>query len=171
MKKILLPSVILLLMAFKPAKVTPEAYNDSIINEQNKIMKIMLEMANYFSTDLNKAETLRQDLVKQCHASVKVLQALPAYDGDTKFRDAGVALYGFYAQISDKEYKEMIDILKKAEIEQADIDRLTALEQDITKREVKFDEDFQSAQTAFAKKHGFTLKENEYQKDVDQLGK
>lgn len=171
MKKLLLPITLLLFMSFAPAKMTPQEYNDAIIGEQNKITKIMLDMANYFDKDLNKADQLREELVKQCQASVSVLKALPAYEGDVKFRDSGIALYTFYGQISAMEYKEMIDILKKENIEASDIERLGTLEKQITDRETPLDNDFQNAQSAFAKKHGFILIDNEYQKDIDEMGK
>lgn len=173
MKKLLFPISLLLFTvttAFAPA-MTPQEYNDVIIGEQNKISKIMIDMANNFATDLNKSEVLREQLTKQCQSSVSVLRALPAYEGDTKFRDAGIALYTFYGQISAMEYKEMIDILKKDQIQSSDIDRLTTLEKEITKRETPLDDAFQNAQNAFAKKHGFTLIKNEYQDDIDKLGK
>lgn len=172
MKKLFLPIVVLLFTAFSPAnKLTPQEYNDVIIGEQNKISKIMLDMANHFGTDINKSDLLREDLVKQCQKSVTVLRELPAYEGDTKFRDAGIALYTFYGQISAMEYKEMIDILKKTDIQASDIERLTTLEKQITQREIPLDDEFQKAQAAFAKKYGFKLIENEYQDDIDKLGK
>ena len=87
--------------------LTPIEYNDAIIDEQDKISKVMLEMANYFGTDLDKAEMYRKDLVLQCEASTAALRKLPAYGGSSAFRDAGVALFSFYRDICDKEYKEM----------------------------------------------------------------
>lgn len=173
MKKLLFPAIALLIFtAFAPVtKMTPQEYNDVIIGEQNKISKIMIDMANYFGSDLAMSDQLREKLVKQCQTSVSVLRELPAYDGDTKFRDAGIALYTFYGQISAMEYKEMIDILRKTNIEASDIERLTNLEKQITEREIPLDDEFQKAQNAFAKKYGFTLIENEYQDQIDQLGK
>eukprot|EP01032_Pedospumella_encystans_P003319 gene3319-3920_t len=69
-------------------KMTPIEYNDAIIGEQTKISRVMIDMANSFSTDLNKSETFRQDLIKQCEASIKAVKDLPEYKGNTKFRDA-----------------------------------------------------------------------------------
>jgi len=151
-------------------KMTPIEYNDAIIGEQTKISKVMIDMANHFGDDLSKSETLRQDLVKQCEASIKAVKELPEYKGNTKFRDAGAALFTFYKEISEKEYKEMIDILKKTQIEVADIERLTVLEKDIASRETPLDDAFQSAQQEFAKEHDLSLRENEIQQEIDKLG-
>lgn len=152
-------------------KMSPIEYNDAIIGEQTKISRVMIDMANSFYSDLNKSETLRQDLVKQCDASIKAVAELPDYKGNKKFRDAGVALFTFYKQISDKEYKEMIDILKKESIEASDLERLTALEKDISAREEALDKDFQDAQQAFAQEHKLTLRENEIQGEIDNMSK
>ena len=151
-------------------KMTPIEYNDAIINEQTKISKVMIEMANNFSNDLDKSESLRQKLVTQCDSSINAVKALPDYKGNTSFRDAGAALFTFYKEISEKEYKEMIDILRKENIEMADVERLTTLEKEISSREEPLDAAFQSAQQAFAKEHNLELKENEIQQEINQLG-
>jgi len=161
-----------ILTSFNMPKMTPVEYNDAIINEQTKISKVMLDMAGAFGTDINKAEIYRKVLVKQCVLSIETTQKLPAYDGSTKFRDAGVALYTFYKSISEKEYKEMIDILRKgSEITEADITKLTSLEQEITVKETPLDDAFQAAQTEFAKKYDLLLEENKMQDDIDNLSK
>lgn len=151
-------------------KMTPVEYNDAIIGEQTKISKVMIRMADYFSTDLNESDKVRLELVVQCQKSIDFLKELPDYKGDKEFRDAGVALFTFYKEISEKEYKEMIDILKKEEIELADIEVLTKLEEQIAQREGPLDDAFQGAQQAFAKKHNLSLYDNEIQKEIDQLG-
>jgi hypothetical protein len=151
--------------------MTPVEYNDAIIGEQTKIYKIMLRMADYFSKDLKKADKVRLELVDQCQKSIDFLKKLPAYEGDKDFRDAGVALFTFYKEISEKEYKEIIDILKKEQIEPADVEVLRKLEEQITKREKPLDDAFQAAQQAFAKKHNLSLYENEIQKEIDKLGR
>lgn len=151
-------------------KMTPIEYNDAIIGEQTKISRVMIDMANSFSTDLNKSEALRLDLIKQCEASIKAVKELPDYKGNTKFRDAGANLFTFYKEISEKEYKEMIDILKKENIELADIERLTVLEKEISGREVPLDDAFQTAQQEFAKEHNLELRENDIQSEIDKMG-
>jgi hypothetical protein len=152
-------------------KMTPVEYNDAIIGEQTKISRVMIDMANYFAIDLDKSDQLRQDLVEQCKLSIEAVKKLPDYKGDTRFRDAGVALFTFYKEISEKEYKEMIDVLRKEEIEEADIKLLEALELKIGAREEPLDAEFQAAQKAFAEKHKLSLYENEIQKEIDDLGK
>jgi hypothetical protein len=173
MKKTLYLMAFLALMACgqkKPA-MTPIEYNDAIIGEQTNISRLMIEMANSFSSDLSASETYRIKLANQCKESVDKIKKLPDYKGNTRFREAGVALFSFYKDISENEYKEMIAILRKEQIDQSDIDRLTQIEQQIGLREEPLDGEFQGAQQAFAKEHNLSLYENEIQKEIDDLGK
>ena len=155
----------------KKPSMTPIEYNDAIIAEQTDISRLMVDMANAFSTDLTESEKYRMQLVKQCEKAVDNVKKLPDYKGNTRFRDAGVALFSFYKDISEKEYKEMIAILQKEQIEDADIEKLTQIEQQIGAREEPLDAEFQGAQEAFVKEHNLSLYENEIQKEIDELGK
>lgn len=155
----------------KKPTMTPIEYNDAIIGEQTNISRLMVDMANAFSTDLTESEKYRIQLVKQCEESVDKIKNMPDYKGNTRFRDAGVALFSFYKDISEKEYKEMIAILQKEQIDEADIEKLTQIEQQIGTREEPLDGEFQGAQQAFAKEHNLSLYENEIQQEIDELGK
>lgn len=152
-------------------KMKPEEYNDVIISEQTKIMTIMLDMFDYIETgEYDKSEALRQQLVTQCEASVKAVKELPDYSGNTEMRDAAAELFTFYRDVTNEEYKEMIEILQKESIEVEDILKITALEADLSKREEAMDARFQAAQENFAKKHNLILTKNELQDDIDRLG-
>ena len=154
----------------KPA-MTPIEYNDAIIDEQTDISRLMIEMANAFSSDLMESEKYRIKLARQCEVSVDKIKKMPDYKGNTRFRDAGVALFSFYKNISEKEYMEMIAILQKEQIDESDYEKLAQIEQQIGLREEPLDEEFQEAQQAFAKEHNLSLYENEIQKEIDDLGK
>lgn len=150
----------------------PVEYNNAIINEQDKISKAMLDMVGNFETDLNKANLYREVLTMQCERSIEATKKLPPYDGSTKFRDAGVDMYTFYKEISEKEYREVIGILKKGnKITEADIADLTIIEQKITSKEILLDEAFSVAQKEFAEKYNLRLEENKMQQEIDKVGK
>lgn len=173
MKKIFyLSALSLFILSSCGPKMSPVEYNDVIIGEQTKMSQLMIEMTDEFQTfNFDKSDEVREKLVQQCEASVKAVKELPDYKGNTRFRDAGAALFGFYRDISDKEYKEMIDILKKgADITEDDIMRLTVIEQEIGAREEPLDNEFQAAQEEFATEHNISLIENKIQKDIDKLG-
>lgn len=130
-------------------------------------------MTGEFQTmKFDESEVTRQELVKQCDAAIAALKKLPDYDGNTHFRDAGIALFTFHKDVSSNEYKEMIDILRKGkDITEVDIIRLTQLEQTVAERERVLNEEFKQAQQEFAEQQKISLIENEIQKEIDKLGK
>jgi len=174
MKKIIWAGVLIsfILTGCGNQKMTAVEYNNLIIDEHTKISKSILEMPAYFETDIKKSEAIRADMVTQCDSSIKKLQALPDYQGNTEFRDAAISLFEFYAEISQNEYKEMLQILAKdKDIEMEDILRLTQIENDLAAKEEALDTKFKKAQESFAKEHNFSLIENEIQGEIDQLGR
>lgn len=154
----------------KPA-MTPVEYNDVIVGEQVIITRLVDEMANAFSTDIAESEKYRIQLVKQCEQSVDKIKNMPDYKGNTRFRDAGVALFSFYKDISEKEFKEIINILNQDKIEDADIALLEFLEIKIGSKEDYLVGEFEATLQAFAKEHNLSLYENEIQREIDELGK
>lgn len=172
MKKIVLAlGVFIFILSGCGPSMTPEQYNDLIIGEQTKIMGIMLDMFDDIeATEFKKSELTRQELVKQCDASIKIVGDLPDYKGNTELRDAAKTLFTFYKEVSDKEYKEMLDILQKDSIEVEDILRITELETALATREEAMDARFQAAQESFATEHNLVLTKNNMQDDIDKLG-
>ncbi len=133
------------------------AYNDKIVSEQTKIGERILA----FSTDPNEF-SLKQ-IKTQSDESLSVLSSMKPIDGNKDFLNAAKALFKFYGSITKDEYKKILAILQqkdKYSQEQlnAKIGEYTA---SISKKENPLDNNFQTAQIAFAKKYGFTLRKNE----------
>ena len=74
----------------------------------------------------------------------------------------------FYLDSPSNAKKHGMSIKAKNE---ADIEKLTQIEQQIGAREEPLDGEFQGAQQAFAKEHNLSLYENEIQQEIDELGK
>lgn len=169
--KLLLPilTVLFLFSCEIPSGQTALEYNDSIIEEQNKIMTCMLESTNCFDADLSTCDALRMKTIAQCDASISVVEAMPDYDGNIRLRDGAVALFKFYKDMYENTYKEMIDIVMKDDITEDDIARLTVLEQQMTQKEVVLDEELDQAQQEFARTNDFEIGVNELQEEIDNL--
>lgn len=163
---------ILFILAGCGPKYTPDEYNKIIIDEQVKIARGMLDMANEFKAfDFDKAENVRSQLVRQCDSSIKIVSALPDYNGNTKLRDAAVALFTYYSDISQNEYKEMVDIFKNGKEQGIDNERLQEIQRNCIEREMPLDKAFQTAQKEFARENGMSLNENKIQDEINNLGK
>lgn len=149
--------------------MSPVEYNDVIVGEQSKITQLFIESSTYVATDLDKANAIREKTIIQCDSSIARVSKLGDFKGDTKFRDAGLALFKFYKNINTNEYKEMIEILQKDDIGVEDIEKMTALQTGIGEQEAVLDENLRVVQNDFAKKNNIQIAPNALQKKIDAL--
>ena len=170
--KLLLPflSVLFLFACGSGNNQSPIEYNDSIIEEQNKITEFMLESGNCLDSDFSSCDALRMKTIAQCDKSISLVEAMPDYDGNTRLRDAAVALFKFYKDMNENEFKDMIEIIMKGDaITEEDIAMLTVLEEQISQKEVLLDEELDQAQQEFARDFGFEIGVNEMQEEIDNM--
>lgn len=162
---------LLLLQSFKSdTKITAIEFNDAIIDEQNKIIELTLQMVEYFETDLDKSEELRVIAVQQCTTSIANITKLETFKGGEKFKSSALALFTFYRDIFSDEFEKMILILKKGEnITEEDLEYLTKINDEINAREVELDANMEKAQSDFAIANNFSIEENEYQDEIDEM--
>jgi hypothetical protein len=163
---------LLLLPLFAAAQTQdPVAYNDKIVAYQNDIVSGMLGLNEAISVETStreSIETLRVKLVKTAQSSIANAQKMPSFAGSTELRDAAVSLFKFYEGVIQEEYKQMIDIVYMEEITEEDYVNLNLILERVTEEEIAYDERFQNAQGAFARKHGLELIENELQEEIDE---
>jgi hypothetical protein len=176
MKKIAFPGfvlVIFLLSSMKAYCAGPTAveYNNKIIDEQTKIMKLILEFGNDESDDPAVMEGIRVRLVEQAEKSLAIVRKMPAFEGSTRLRDAAAGLFALYLDAGKTYYKEMLDIVSKGEgITEADLLRIEEIDKELTSKEESLDKEFELAQNEFARKHNFAIEENPLQNEIDELG-
>jgi hypothetical protein len=146
------------------------AYNDRIISLQSRIVKSMIDFSKSFDTDdKNAMEKKHAQLLSTIQSAIKEAQTIEGFDGNTQFRDAAVEMFKFYDSIAKKEYKEIMDILKKETPEETDLTRINEIVTSISQREEQLDRKFQVIQQAFARKHNIMLMDNKMQKQIDNL--
>lgn len=166
MKNLLL---LLLVIPFAAsAQTSAIEFNDMIVEEQTKIGQRIIDfntaVENSAPTDLPLQLTL-----DQTKASIAVVEKLSWQDG-AALKKSALELFKFYQSIVANEYVEMVKIVEKPELVDADITRINELLASITDREAVLDADFAAQQEAFAKLNGFTLERNELQDELDGLG-
>jgi len=168
MKKILaaLLSFILTFSAF--AQKSAIELNDIIVDEQNKIGQRIIDF-NYAVEAGEDMNLPLQLILEQTKASISVVENLKHIEGSESLKKTALALFNFYKSIVAKEYREMVDIVKKTDVSDADVTRLNEILADISAREEKIDADFAAQQEAFAQRNGFTLEENELQDKLNQI--
>ena len=149
----------------------PTEYNDKIIVAQSNIITSMLALSKTIETGKidATAETQYADVLKQINSGIKEVNALGDYDGSSEFKDAAVNLFTFYKNIYEKEFRQMLDILKKGEgITEADLAVLGNLSQAITEQEKPYDAAFEKAQKNFSSKYSLTIEDNPLQEEIDK---
>jgi len=160
-----------LLQSCKPEKtMTAIEFNDAIIAEQSKIIQLTLDFAKTMETDLDKCEEIRLQTIVQCDSSIAAIGRIESFEGGEALKSSALDMIQFYKDIYSNEFKTMIEILKKGEnITPEDIESLTKINEEITKREQVLDATFNNAQTEFAKKNNLNIGENALQKDIDEM--
>jgi hypothetical protein len=126
-----------------------------IVDEQ---VKIGTEITDFTNAESNEdMELALKILIQQTDASIDAVQKLGAWKGDGALQNSALQLFKFYKAVAEKEYREMLNILKKEVVSDTDATHLDAIIADIQLREQKFDDDFAYQQKDFAKRNGFTL--------------
>jgi hypothetical protein len=174
MKKFIAVTGAVFLVASPPAckntKKQAIDYNNKIVDQQSRIVKSMLDFSKTFdSKDTELMEKKHKELLDVIGAVITETKGLAPFEGSAGFKDAALKLFEFYRDISKKEYKEMIEIFKKEQITQADVDRIDELNDDISAREKVLDDEFQKIQEKFAEQYGIPLQENALQGEIDNL--
>lgn len=145
-------------------------YNDSIIAAQNRIIEKFLAFGQSFDGGMDQAESIRQETIKVCEASIKTVSSMKPYEGDNSLRQAALDLFKFYKEVSSNEFKQLQDILMKDDIGMDDLTEMDEINKQISEKETVFDEKLKAAQETFAAKHGFMIEsKNKYQDQMDEL--
>lgn len=171
MKKLLM--IGLLFIGFKSQAQqfsTPIEYNDYIINLQTIIGEKIIAFNEALNLETATFESLlpyHRALIETSADAVAKTKSLPAYEGNSELRDNALALFEFYYKTFSNEYLEMIKIIFETDLDDAEVARLSEILEYITANEATIDNNFQTAQKAFAEKYNMTLGENELQ---DKLG-
>jgi len=139
----------------------PAAYNDYLVSEQNLIIQRFSALNKaYESYDKDKIEGAREALLHEIDGVIANVEKLPPYEGDTELRDAALEMFQYYRQLTEKELKEIGDLLSKGEnqITEADIDEMDRLYNRFRKEIKSYEINFADAQRAFANKYGMKIR-------------
>lgn len=142
-------------------------YNDFIINNQTKIIRSFLNLANLAGTE--EFAKHRKETLSICDKAIKEVASMGDYDGDTKFRDAAVNLFKFYKRIITNEFNEMNTLLMDENFDEKSLQKITELQEQVSQEEMSYDNQLQKCQGAFASKHGFEIEKSELQDAIDKM--
>ena len=153
-------------------KITATEYNNKIINEQSKVLDLVLEFNAKIDQDsFAQARSLLDKTVVQCDSSINTIDALGEFDGDAAFKNAAIDLFKFYKRIFSQDYKELLDIIEMSEPTDGDYLRAADIAKKIENEEKVVDDKIQSTQKAFADKHNVIITDNDLQEKIDNIEK
>jgi hypothetical protein len=69
----------------------------------------------------------RIKVVKVINNTLPDLKAIPAFNGDTEFRDQTIGIIEYYKQVAEVQFAKITERLKKTEMTQEDIDAVNAI--------------------------------------------
>ncbi|MER3497384.1 MAG: hypothetical protein C4308_01475 [Chitinophagaceae bacterium] len=141
-----------------------QEYNDYIINRQTEILKQILAFSDAAQYNVDSAELLLNKSIGTISKSIEDINGMSAYKGDTSLRNAAVNSFAFYKRIFSNEYKQILDIRRRPQLTEQDVQAIQQIVDKISNEEKAYDERFQKAQARFARDNHMQMKENEMQK-------
>lgn len=143
-------------------------YNQYIMDNQKSVINIMLEFGKAINHSFDSADHALDKGAMITEEAITNVKGMPAFHGDSAFRDAAVRSFEFYKDVLGNEYRQIVAIRRKQENKtDSDLVFLKSLPAEIGKREEKFDRAFHNAQQTFADHNHLTLVRNEMQDKID----
>ncbi len=148
-------------------------YNDYIVERHTNLMKNVLEFRNVEESKLDSAEAYLRHYAHETGTMITEILGMPAYKGDSAFRDAAVRSFAFYKKVFENDYADVMRIRKKGKsnITPEDVTEANSILDNIREEEEDLDEAFRKAQENYAEKNHMQLTDNRIQKDQDRSGK
>lgn len=152
------------------------AYNDYILNRQAIIISAVLDFGKTTKKNLDSAEVKRKEFSTTSNLIISEVEGMPAYRGDSSFRNAAVRYFSFFKRLFEQDYKEYLRLLEKGKnLASADVDEIyktsaemKAIMSKTTREEESYDKDFRNAQQRFADENNMKLTENKIQREIEK---
>ena len=133
------------------------AFNDAIIDEQEKVIACV-EAYNLEETfDLQVSLKLCEAISQQCDKSIKVLNALNTINGGESLKASVLAYFEFYKNVGKQEYVEYSNLVCSDDYTDEDYDKAIVIEEYINSETLALETKITQNQKVFAKKYNFRL--------------
>ncbi len=142
---------------------TVAQYNDYIVGRQMEIIKSMKDMVAMIGTNKAMALNMLSNVSVKCLEKAKDVEGMPAWKGNTNFRDKAVGMFRYYGTTYSNDFKELIQLASNPEITETERASLKDKGKAIDREEEKMNEGFLDAQKEFSEANHLRLeKRNEY---------
>ena len=150
----------ILLTSCGPTTEQARQYNDKLIAQEVKVIKALDAVDNAFST--YKPEIIEpaiEKAKKQIDKSVKIINEIGDFDGDSEFKNETLNLFNLFKKHLNNEYAEQLELYKLSDEEYTEKEeaRWNELSEKMNDEYTKVFNKFSEAQESFAEKWGFPL--------------
>lgn len=136
-------------------------YNDYIVDRQMDIIRTLKSMADMIGTNKNTALTMLTSASAKCLQTAKEVEGMPAWKGNTSFRDKAVAMFKYYGTTYTNEFRELIQLAANPEITEVQRAGLKEKGEAIDDEEAKMNQGFIDAQKEFSAANDLRLENRE----------
>ena len=144
-------------------------YNDYILNKQKDIVNLIMQYAQAGQNDLAKADVILDTAIATSNRYINDVEGMPAWKGDSTFRDTTLSLFRFYKNTFSGGYRYIIDMQRDGTVSAAEEEKYKQIVADITDTEGRLDANMKRTQQAFADKNGFRVERTELQDKINQM--
>lgn len=139
-------------------KPNPAKYNNKIVSKQHKVVNGFKEFFKTFEKGTKeRMHDEREELLALVNNSIKEINLMDGFDGDTQLKDGALTLLSFYKSGLEGDYHKMIELIANRERSKEDLAKLEAYKDGLIANEKIHDDKFEEIQVAFAKKHKLDL--------------
>lgn len=137
---------------------TAEEYNNYIVDLQLESVKSIMLFSDACAEG-NRHQMLDsyEHFELQTMLSLEQIKKLSDFNGSTELRDAAIKLFGFYVEISQNEYKQILDVLLQSDYSEQDDITVDSLIKVVFVKEEACDSEFEKAQNKFAKDNALQM--------------
>jgi hypothetical protein len=159
-ERIILICILTLVLGCSSPTVSPAVYNDSLISEQIKVLKLADELQ--VSMDMMVPQDMivfHKKLLNQLAKSSEKVKSTEAYQEDLALRNAIAHFLEVYKRLAEKEYRDAIELASKPDsvFSQNDQARLDLLYKQIDRLSEDAINGCKKAQEDFARKNSMKL--------------
>lgn len=161
MFRILLMSLLFVFTACSGGeKISPVAYNDSLVVQQMKVAEASDRLLEVLDTYVKEdMETVYGRFTQAINNALEKTEAMAAYGDDDSFRQATLNYLNTFKGLAENQYREALQLLSKGDSIYTPIDekRIELLYKEIDAKGTKVTQACKEAQEAFARKYKLQL--------------
>ncbi len=154
----------LAIVACGPSKEDAVKYNDAVTEQVNSTFDkyaIFTDAANKINHDTGDYSALDKPFSEyktKVDSALKAVNAMPAFNNKTEMKDAAVKLLTTFKNIADKDWTDLITLVKKEGRTEEENAKMKESGAKIDDEMNKVQQEFVAAQAKFAKEWKFELK-------------